>query len=114
MPEDDTARLTTVYKWRDENGMWHFSSQVDPAHPGEEININNNINTVQMPAVEKHAENPRPYHSRNVITNETATLDARSSPYGQLPELVDEAHNAGNLLDQHQKQQQQIIRQVAN
>jgi len=114
MPADDTANHTTVYKWQDENGGWHFSNQADPAHPGEKININNNINTVQLPAVEKHPEDRRPYHSRNVIENETTALDTGSSPYGQLPELVDKANNAGDLLDQHQKHQEQIIKQLAN
>ena len=113
-PEDAASDHTTVYKWQDENGGWHFSNRADPTHPGEAVKINTNTNTVQMPTPEKHTVDPRPYHSRNIITRETTALDTDASPYGQLPNLINKAKNVGNLLDQHQQQQERILREIDN
>jgi len=113
-PADVTANQTTVYKWQDENGGWHFSNKADPTHPGEKISINNNTNTVLMPTQEKHTGDPRPYHSRNAVNNETTALDTNASPYGQLPNLINKAKNVENVLYQRRQQQEKTLEEIGN
>lgn len=113
-PAEKKTQLTTVYKWQDENGGWHFSNKEDPSHPGEEVKIKNNTNTVSMPAPEKHTGTPRPYHSRDVVKNETTALDTDASPYGQVPKLIDKAKDVDNVLEQRRQQQEKILSEIGN
>ena len=113
-PAEKKVQLTTVYKWQDENGGWHFSNKADPSHPAEEVMINNNTNTVSMPAPEKHEGEHRPYHSRDIVKNQTNALDADASPYGQLPNLIDKAKDVDNVLEQRRQKQEKLLSEIGN
>jgi len=110
---DKSAKQTTVYKWQDGDGVWHFSDKVSTAVPSDEIKINHNANIVHMEKNEISKETAGIPSKKNIVQKEAASLDSKASPYEQLPNLIDLAKNVEKLLDQHQQEQEQIIKQLS-
>jgi len=109
-----SAELTTVYKWQDEDGVWHFSDKASTTSPSEEIKINHTTNMVHMEKQDTPKAIPQTQSNENVANNEVKLLDTEASPYEQLPNLIDQAKNVEKLLDKRQKQQEQILKQLGN
>lgn len=89
---------TTVYKWKDKNGEWHFSNQPPPEGVAAEITIyRSDVNVMPSPKAdtspeEKAANNP------GDIPLLPITDPAR------VKQLIDDAKNVQNLADERQQQ----------
>lgn len=112
--ENAAAEQTTIFKWQDKDGVWHFSDEASATTPSEEIRINHNANVVHMEKQQTPKEIPVTKSNEQVVQNESKSLDTEVSPYEQLPNLIDKAKNVEKLLDQRQQRQEEILKQLGN
>jgi len=112
--DDVTRHQTTVFKWQDKNGIWHFSDEASTTAESEEIIINHNTNMVHIDTQGTTVEAPQTKSDESLVNNNTQALDPDSNPYEQLPGLIDKAKNVEQLLNQRQQQQEKILKQLDN
>lgn len=98
----EPATETAVYKWQDKNGEWHFSNQPPPEGAAASVSIyRSDVNIVSAPAatpppVEKTATTPNGDPA-------TPPLIPLADP-GQVKQLIDDAKNVQNLMNDRQPQ----------
>lgn len=104
----ETSTETTVYKWRDQKGEWHFSNQPPPEGVASSVTTyRSDINVVSAPKT----ETPPPQK------NAVALPGAPSGPLPLIPiadpervnQLIDDAKNVQNLMDGRQQQIDQTL-----
>ena len=89
-----TEKKTTVYKWKDNKGQWHFSEE-QPLHlKAQTVVISNKVNTIQAPSKINSDTTQTANPSNNSNTLSTNTL-----PYGNVKQLMQDAKNLQNLAD---------------
>lgn len=113
-PENNNVGQTTVYKWQDKGGVWHFSDKASNASPSEEIKINHNTNLVHLDKQESPVKLDQIASDEIISRDEDTPLNLEAGPYEQLPDLIDQAKNVENLLNQRQQQQEKILKQLGN
>ena len=92
-----TETKTTVYKWKDEKGQWHFSQEKPEHLKTQKLVISNKINTIKAPP-------KRPTASKAKKTT-AATSDANFNHIGdvysptRIKKLMDDAKNMQNVSD---------------
>jgi len=107
------TKETYLYKWKDEKGVIHYTSEKPPedANKIESIKLRNDTNVV--PSVsENNTENK--VSNENTITSEQAQLPSTNlpenvySPEG-IKHLFEQAKGIQNLMDSQFNQQENII-----
>lgn len=73
-------KVTTLYKWQDENGEWHFSDVKDERFQQEEVQIHNDRNVLK-------------FHDLPVMEQDTNTSKTKASSTSETsaPELNNES-----------------------
>jgi len=104
----------TVYKWEDENGVWHFADNASTASTNKAIEIDPHANLVHIERgrfyVNQTSDNKQTTRQEMEIPdNNSTTLDPDNSPYRQLPELIDRAKNIEQVLKHGSLRQEQSI-----
>ncbi len=104
----------TVYKWKDENGVWHFADNASTASTSEAIEIDSYANLVHIERGRFHVDQTSDIEQttrqeRKIPDNKPTTLDPDSSPYRQLPELIDRAKNIEQVLKHGSLRQERSI-----
>lgn len=83
-----------VYKWQDEAGAWHFSTDPNDADRGEVMELDGNINII--PALMPRAE-------RDSAATTTASVSGMPSlttiPIGQAQDVIKSAENLQMTVD---------------
>ncbi|GLQ33566.1 DUF4124 domain-containing protein [Litoribrevibacter albus] len=91
---ETSSKLTTVYKWKDENGQWHFSDNQAQGSNHETLKYNPNANVIQslqMPEEPEYAEampGGRPLYAANVLTTSSKKKEEDLDLEGLEPEAV--------------------------
>jgi len=94
----------TVYRWQDDQGIWHYSDGANPQGQSEALNINVNANITSMT---KAAESDS---SAGPATNAEALLD-QPHPLLHAGEVLQEAKNVEKVLQQRYRRQEQLLSQ---
>ncbi|MFC3152493.1 DUF4124 domain-containing protein [Litoribrevibacter euphylliae] len=97
--------LTTVYKWKDKDGQWHFSDKPQDHVQNETLKYNPNANIIQSLA--KKEEEPEvvvePVKEPKTSTEPSLT----TVPLTEVPELMDQAKQYQQMVDQRNEMLQQ-------
>ena len=110
----ETRGFTTVYKWQDENGIWHFSDQANPnARENRVLQINPEANILSVPEAVKNemARRNAPVNAPENNSPPTAATPP-SNPlelYEKAPEMMEQAENVKQLLEGKMQQQQKVL-----
>jgi hypothetical protein len=93
-----STKITTVYKWQDEDGQWHFADNQSQGHNHQQLKYNSNANVIQsMPKKEIAAANgtldydmPQEYAARAVSnrTRYTEEEEVAIEELGLDPEII--------------------------
>lgn len=99
---------TTVHKWQDENGQWHFSERAPMNQKSQSMQVSNAVNSMPAPPKVGTAGHSNSNNSSSGLRNTQPPtvqpgLDTSSLPYGNVKKLIDEAKNLQNLADERAK-----------
>jgi hypothetical protein len=100
------AGLTTVYKWKDKDGVWHFSDKPHDHETNEKLTYNPNANIIQSLA--KKEEEPEAEVKAVPIEPEPTSPGLTTVPLDQVPELMDQAKQYQDMVDQRNKMMEQF------
>ena len=103
-PLNSSSEKVQVYKWQDANGVWQFSSQPPAGQASvETIELSPNTN-VMAPTPVAAESDPAP-------TGPRVSVLGGASPYSPdgVKQLVDQAKNVQEMLDERQKMQEQLL-----
>lgn len=103
----DQRRTTTVFKWRDADGVWHFSDEaVAGGAPVEPVELDPDANLVRH---EPPKEQRVPSASGSSSGPEPGAPPSGGLPLTRTPELVERARQVDQLLtDRHTRQQRAL------
>lgn len=98
---DGPTAPTTVYRWQDENGQWHFSNQPRHADGAEEMTLDGDIN--RMEAYVPSAKQPASADAQVSLTGETGT-----SPQ-QIQQMMETVTNLQETIDQRKADMDKVV-----
>ncbi|GLQ33114.1 DUF4124 domain-containing protein [Litoribrevibacter albus] len=98
--------LTTVYKWKDKEGQWHFSDKPQDHVDNETLKYNPNANIIQSLA--KKEEESEVEVTPMKVPEPSAGPSLTTVPLTEVPELMDQAKQYQQLLDQRNKTLEQF------
>lgn len=96
----------TMYKWQDENGQWHFSDKAgDVPEQVIEQNVPEVVNSMEaLSSSEKNSEKT----SVELKVPDGFQFSPTTVPLQDIPELIDEAKKARAMLEDRQKQLEEL------
>ena len=100
--------VTTVYKWKDAEGQWHFSDKVIEGENHETLKYNPNANIIQSLA--KKEEESEIEVQPVAALKESSGPSLTTVPLTEVPELMDQAKQYQSLIDQRNKSLEQFKR----
>jgi len=99
--------LTTVYKWQDEEGQWHFSDKPMGTGEHETLKYNPNANIIQ--SLKKPEEDSNAVVTPIAKAPETPSGPSLTTvPLSEVPELMDQAKQYQQLIDQRNQTLEQF------
>lgn len=97
--------LTTVYKWQDAEGNWHFSDR-PVVENSETLTYNPNANIIQSLVKKEEPEQVTVTPFEPKMKQQGPSLT--TLPMDQVPELMDQAKQYQSLIDQRNEALQQF------
>lgn len=92
---------TTVYKWQDKNGEWHFSNQPPPEGNAADVTVyRSDINVIPPPKT----DTPQEITAENPAGNPTDIPLLPITDPARVMQLIDDAKNVQNLADERRQQ----------
>ncbi|GAA3944312.1 DUF4124 domain-containing protein [Litoribacillus peritrichatus] len=107
LPQSSSG-VTTVYKWKDAEGQWHFSDKAIEGENHETLKYNPNANIIQSLA--KKEEESEIEVKPVAALKETSGPSLTTVPLTEVPELMDQAKQYQSLIDQRNKSLEQFKR----
>lgn len=99
---------TTVYKWQDDTGEWHFSGQPPPAGISSSVETyRSDVNLTQAPPPPVEAK-PDPVENTADIPSGSAALLPITDPE-RVKQLIEDAKNVQNLVNERQQNIEQHL-----
>ena len=111
-PADDT---TTVHKWIDEHGVWHFSDRANPDGGDQVVRINTNTNVVRATPVAKEAAEEKAADGRGgkdggqKDDSGTDIPFPTTVPMKDIPKLVNDTRALQQTMNKRYEEQQKLI-----
>lgn len=108
----------TVFKWKDKEGTWQFSSEPPPEGSDFSSTLyNNTLNVIQSVETPRtRAEKEKQKQATNTLTGKTIpkSLDDVGSPYSpeKIETLFNDANNLETLLKDRAKQQEDLLKNL--
>ena len=96
---------TTIHRWQDSAGNWHYSDSPSDASSSETIEINSDLNIIN--AINTQAQTQQPTKPREPIEqtdNAPSPLDLLPTP-SKVEALLESAKNVENMLQERKAQQ---------
>ncbi len=116
LTDSPAPKTTTVYKWRDANGVWQYSDTPPENTASDIVVVNNNTNIIQATPLPDNAESEeRPRNTGGSVTyieqknQDTGEDNSDALLKGGLENVMSDAKNIQQVLDQRQQAMQQQI-----
>ena len=117
VPASDST--TTVYKWRDKEGVWHYSNTEPPQHSNAEtLHLETNVNVLpasETPATTSDSSQMIKTPATAAKSDQKPTEDnSQPSLYSSegIQKLMQDARNVQELMNNRAAEQQQAIDQM--
>ena len=111
--------FSKVYKWRGSDGSWHYSDMnLSETNQGQEMYINPNANVLHLsdPKAAEKTNAAKNFSNSESNPNKISDNSALTSsgipstiPLNQVPQLIEQAKQVQGLVDQRQKQYDQLL-----
>ena len=112
LPDEDTGKAVdgTVYKWKDENGSWQFTSEPPPKGQSFSSTVyDSNMNVIQSVETKRTKEKKETLEQRGAQpATGLSDLGSAYSPK-KIEKLFDNANNLESLLNNRAKEQSKIL-----
>lgn len=95
-----TEKKTTVYKWKDDKGQWHFSAEKPMHLQAEQMTISNKVNTIQAPVKVDTKNSIFSSSAQPTATSKMSTMSTTTLPYGNVKRLMQDAKNLQDVADE--------------
>ncbi len=104
LPGINEENETTIYKWQDDSGEWHFSNQPPPADVNSSVKTyDNNVNITQTPPPAPVENKPeQPARTTDDIPKTAAPLLPITDPE-RVKQLIEDAKNVRELVGNRQQ-----------
>ncbi|MFT5880226.1 MAG: hypothetical protein ACI86X_001354 [Moritella sp.] len=99
VPREQTEAPSTVYKWQDEQGSWHFSDQANDTSQVVIVSANSSITTTAVAA------------PPTVPAQPMSTPEKTIAPFSTALETLQDAKNLQSLVDPHGARLDRAIQQ---
>ena len=99
---------TTLYKWQDAQGQWHYSEQPPASGEVSTVTVNPQANIIQAPPVKEK----KPAAAAAKVSSADQPVET-VNPYNpaQVRQTIEDAKNVEKLLQDRAQQQEAIINQ---
>jgi len=105
--DEVSSKPVEVFKWQDENGVWHFADTKEQGQAAQTVTVNPNASVVHLPPL----KNPE-FDGQNAAAaaddDHRESLNSAASdstPFGKITKLIDDSRRTEQL------QQDRIARQ---
>jgi len=107
---DETAVEGTVYKWKDSNGSWQFTSEPPPKGKSFSSTVyDSKMNVIQAVETKRSRQKKaKQEESDNKPMTNLSDLGSAYSPK-KIKKLFDDANNMESLLNNRAKEQEKIL-----
>lgn len=101
----------SFYKWQDDDGTWHYSDTPPEGKAVKTITVDTNTNLIQGLKIEKHESNNFASESKgkaDSVNEESSAIPLpMTMPIEKVTEMLKDAHNIQNVIDNRAKQIEQ-------
>ena len=107
--KDKKSTFTKIFKWQDAEGTWHYSDMnTNMSHTSQELYLNPNANVVhlQLPKKTEAEQNKSKVNNQKTLNS---SVIPSTIPLSQVPQLVEQAQQVQGLLEERQKQYDQLL-----
>lgn len=98
---DETAVTETLYRYQDEQGVWHYTDQMPADNIAEQIEISTDINLIQAPPAASASRTSEPNISANPLTALT-----------RGGEVMEDAQAVQEMMDERLDQMDQSLNDI--
>lgn len=94
-------KKTTIYKWQDEKGRWHFSEGPPMNKSAEKVVVSNKVNTMPAPPkIDNQDNSNNPHQPKAIISDDFSTSPGITSvPIGRVKKLMQDAQKMQQVND---------------
>ena len=109
--QSSTNSSQTFYKWRGEDGTWHYSDQPQPGQNIETVTVNTNTNLIQGLRIEKEEEKePEKIKGEAKAKEETSSIPLPMTvPFEKVSKMLEDANNMQQVMDNRNKKIERAI-----
>lgn len=97
----EDSGVETVYRYQDDQGVWHYTDQVPVDNSAEQIEVSTDINLIQAPPAAPETPTSQPEISANPLTAITRGA-----------EVMDDAQAVQQMLDDRAEQMDQSLNEA--
>lgn len=108
-PQTSINSSQSFYKWRGEDGTWHYSDQPQEGQNIETVTVNTNANLIQGLRIEKEEEKEPEKKAEAKQATSSIPLPM-TVPFEKVSEMLDDATNVQQLMDDRNKNIQEATR----
>ncbi|MFT7371753.1 MAG: hypothetical protein ACI9T9_000432 [Oleiphilaceae bacterium] len=108
--QNNELRSTTTqsfYKWKDVDGIWHYSDQPPAVKNIETVTVNTNTNLIQGLRQEKKKEQPVIEKKPPLKVERSPIALPMTVPIEKISKILEDANNIQQLMDNRNKQIEQ-------
>ncbi|MGH1487754.1 MAG: DUF4124 domain-containing protein [Cellvibrionaceae bacterium] len=93
-----------VYRWKDAEGNWQYSDTPPGNNTAEQVLVNTNLNRDLVPEFKPSKVADTKPKSGKALLIKDSSISPTTVPMDKIPELVDDAKNVQQLMDDRTKQ----------
>lgn len=105
------AKPVEVFKWQDENGVWHYSDIREQGRPAQSMTVNPNAGVVHLEPIRNpdREEAPAAVEDNNDHPVPSAAIAPTSLPYANIPKLIGDSKNLQRLQQDRLSRQERAM-----
>lgn len=104
------AKPVEVFKWQDENGVWHFSDTQEQEQTAQTVTVDPNASVVHLEAL-KNPKSEERIAALNNNRHDSSNSDVQAaSPFGKIPELISDSKKIRQPQQDHMDRLERAMR----
>ena len=107
--EEARAKPVEVFKWHDEEGVWHYSDNNEQGRQAQKLTVDPNANLSHFEPANASGHKEQTVSAReNTDPSPSITFPA-SIPLEKIPTLIDDARNVDKLQKERLERQERVL-----
>jgi hypothetical protein len=93
----------SFYKWKDEDGTWHYSDHPQEGQNIETVTVNTNTNLIQGLRAEKEDKTELPKNKIEAQASSASIPLPMTVPFEEVSKMLEDANNLQQIMDDRKK-----------